>query len=76
MSEVRPTVRHKIGLGYEFSHQPFAEFIDAKGDWLIWLSYNKDATAGTYLRLYSDGRVTRETLEPTGEIACIVEIIS
>lgn len=36
--------------------------------WRIWINYNREKTAGTYLNLFADGTITRETLLPTGEV--------
>lgn len=44
-----------------------------KSGWIIWLAANKDFTLGTYIILYDDGRIQRETIHPDGSVT-ILEI--
>lgn len=37
------------------------EFDKTNSAWMLWLSHNDDWTCGTFLRMYSDGRVDRVT---------------
>ena len=64
---------HRIITGLAQSHQtPFLEFVDNR--WHVWLNYNRDKTAGTYLSLLNNGSILRCTLQPTGEVTEVVTI--
>jgi hypothetical protein len=39
------------------------------GIWHVWLSYNRDYSAGTYLRLMPDGRVFSDTISADGTLS-------
>lgn len=39
---------------------------DPESAYLIWIHHNPDFTLGTYLTLYSDGRITNTTVKEDG----------
>lgn len=51
---------------------PLLQFVNNK--WIIWLSYDKTKSYGTYLTLEIDGSIHRHTLDPTGSIQSSCEI--
>lgn len=47
------------------------EFAPGNKQWVLWLSYNRNQDAGTYLIMYRDGSIVLETLYPTGEVSVL-----
>jgi len=61
----------RIGLGIPgrtLIQIPFAEWHPSYKCWRIWISYNPTITAGTYLDLEPNGRASRVTVEPNGDV--------
>lgn len=63
----------RVMTGIVTTHQmPLAEFVyderNAEAVWRIWLSYDGKRECGTYLVLYSDGSIRRDTTMPTGGV--------
>lgn len=58
------------GLG-DHGQPPKLQFDAVKQRWLVWLAYNRDMSAGTWLELWENGRILRHTEQPTGEISTI-----
>lgn len=50
----------------------FRTFGEAKPKWILWLSYNPNRDAGTYLIMQDDGSVWRETSYEDGSVECAV----
>lgn len=50
----------------------FRSFGESKPKWIIWLAYNPNRDAGTYLILNDDASVWRETTYPDGSVECVV----
>lgn len=50
----------------------FRTFGEGKPKWILWLAYNPNRDAGTYLLLNDDGSVYRETIYPDGGCDCVV----
>jgi hypothetical protein len=59
--------REFTGLGI-LTQPPVLEW-DALLGWVLWLHYNREKTAGTYLNLLQDGAIVRYTVQPTGEVS-------
>lgn len=69
--------KHKRELtGVELSGQTplleHREFAPGNKQWVLWLSYNLNQDAGTYLIMYQDGSIVLETLYPTGEVSVLL----
>jgi hypothetical protein len=61
----------RVMTGIVVSHQmPLAEFVyderNAEAVWRIWLNYDGKRECGTYLELYGDGSIRRETFGDGG----------
>lgn len=71
----RPDVRRPV-TGFNVSAQTplleFRTFGENKPKWIVWLAYNTNRDAGTYLILHDDGSVWRETTYPDGSVSCAV----
>lgn len=50
----------------------FRVFGEHKPKWIVWLSYNPDRDAGTYLILNDDGSIWRETTYPDGGVDTVL----
>jgi hypothetical protein len=70
MRASRPVVGIDFGAQTPLlEHRSFGECVPK---WIVWLAYNKDRTAGTYLVLNEDGSVLRETTYPDGGVETVV----
>lgn len=73
----RKLPRVRIGLGrpgHELTQIPLAEYNHMDKIWHIWLSYNLDVSAGTYIELLRDGTAFRVTIEPDGVVRDYIAI--
>ena len=43
---------------------PVAVYSKATGVWSIWIAYNRDMSAGTFVRLLPNGTATIDTIQP------------
>lgn len=46
----------------------FRTFGESVPKWIVWLAYNPNRDAGTYLILNNDGSIIRETTYPDGSV--------
>lgn len=63
----RATKRHFTSLGL-LSQPPVLEYNPLDGEWLVWLSYDRDKQAGTYLRLGKRGAIVQQSENTKGEV--------
>lgn len=68
----RPDIKREV-TEIKSSGQPILaerHRFNSPAKWIIWLSYNTNRTAGTYLILNNDGSIWRETTHPDGSVSC------
>lgn len=56
------------------SQAPFLEYDPRTGRWRVWVIFNDDATAGTYIDLYPTGQSERLTTFPNGDVFKITRL--
>lgn len=59
-----------VGVTPQMPLLEFRTFGEGKPKWILWLAYNTNRDAGTYLILHDDGAIWRETTYPDGSVEC------
>jgi hypothetical protein len=77
MNKKAPERKHKRAvIGVELMGQTplleHREFAPGNKLWVLWLAYNLQQDAGTFLVLHNNGEIMMETLSPTGAVSSVL----